>query len=166
MSRFGWPIFVLTTALVLAGCQTYSPKPLDLERLKESWPLRDTNSEAVRAFAEKLETGAAQPTVYDPSNGVTLREAEIIALFFNAQLRVARLEAAVPLASAEHAGLWQDPELSADTLRVLDSVDEPWILGAGLSITIPLSGRLGAEEDKASAEALAALAEVREQEWL
>ena len=46
-----------------------------------------------------------------------------------------------------------------------DRVEKPWILGVGLSLTIPLSGRLAVEKEKAWAEYGVAWREIAVQEW-
>jgi len=91
--------------------------------------------------------------------GITLAEARTIALFYNPAMRAARMKAQVPVMSATKAGLWDDPELSFDGLRILQSVDKPWIVGSSLAFTLPLSGRLNVEKTKANAEGRAALVE-------
>ena len=69
------------------------------------------------------------------------------------------MKAQVPVLSATKAGLWDDPELSFDGLRILKSVDKPWIIGSSLGFTLPLSGRLGVERARANVEGRAALVE-------
>ncbi len=46
-----------------------------------------------------------------------------------------------------------------------DRVEKPWIIGVGLSLTIPLSGRLAVEKEKAWAEYGVAWREIAIQEW-
>jgi outer membrane protein, heavy metal efflux system len=79
-----------------------------------------------------------------------------VALFFNPQLRVARLRASVARVGAAEAGRWQDPELAVDGERIIESVQEPWVLLGSLNFTLPLSGRLGVEKKQARAEVSAA----------
>lgn len=89
----------------------------------------------------------------------------MIALVYNPDLRMARLEAGVALATAEHAGRRDDPQLSVDLLRITQSVPDPWIVGVGLGITLPISGRLEAEKDRADAVYEAKLLAIVEAEW-
>jgi outer membrane protein TolC len=151
--------------LCLAGCAQYAPAPLDFPADAAEWMARSPTSGEVAAYARSLAGRDPSTPRYDPSDGLTLAEAEIVALFFNPTLRAARLKAKVPLASAEHAGRWEDPELVVDAERILQSVEDPWVLGGVLNFTLPLSGRLGMEKAKALAEAdveeLRALAEER-----
>jgi len=194
---------------VLVGCAAYERQPLELEQFAVSWPVRELGMDSIRKYAETLAQGE-EDVSYDPSDGLSLREAEAVALVFNPQLRLARAEAEVPLASAREAGWWPDPKfetkvlrfanrgeqtgfrfdgpsfggvnpgifgnngLSADGLEIAPAgyrrgggefIDDPWILSAGLSITIPLSGRLAVEQDWAWAEYDASWRRILISEW-
>ena len=147
------PTLCLLSA-VLAGCQHYRPSPLDLGGHASRWAARDAAAPEVAEYAARLATlNGAAPEPFDAADGLSLREAEAVALFFNPRLRVARLKANVPLVGAKEAGRWEDPELAVDGERIIESVDDPWVLGGTISFTIPLSGRLGVERDRAFAEA-------------
>ncbi len=130
---------------------------------------RDPAAPAEAAYARRLaRDDRADPAAaadYDPADGLSLGEAEAVALLFNPELRLARLKADVPRLGAAEAGRWEDPELGFDAERILQSVRDPWVLAGTLSLTIPLSGRLGVEKRKANADATAgrlrALAEER-----
>lgn len=165
-------------AFVAPACQRYARQPLDLPAHHAVVLARDPASVDVAAYARRIQsaTSTTQPVRYDPADGLTLDEAELVALVFNPQLRVARLKANVPRVGAAEAGRWEDPELGIDAERIIESVEHPWVLGGLLSFTIPLSGRLGLERDKAlgeaTAEELRAVAEERKllaelrSEWL
>ena len=195
--------------LVLMGCATYDRRPLELEQYVEDWSLREIGVDSIREYAETLADGE-ENVPYDSSDGLSLAEAEAVALVFNPQLRLARAQAEVPLASAREAGWWPDPEfeakvmrfasrgartrfrfdgpsfdgvntgiigtsgLSADGLEITppayrrgggDFIDDPWIVGASLSITIPISGRLAVEQDWAWAEYAASWRRILISEW-
>ncbi|MFG0252277.1 MAG: TolC family protein [Phycisphaerales bacterium JB038] len=151
-------------ALLLAGCQSYQSKPLDLPAHRQAWLDRTPADESVQAFAESLQE-PSEPATFDPSDGLSLAEAEIVALMFNPDLRLARLRAGVASATAEHAGLWEDPQFSIDVLRITENVSTPWVVTPGLSFTIPLSGRLEVEKQRAEASLRAEFTRVAEQEW-
>lgn len=155
--RFTVPACLLSVALLLGGCQSYRPAPPNLNSHVRSWTVRSPDSSGVRAYAaalSRLNPGERGP--FDASDGFGPEEAEAVALLLNPELRVARLEARVPLLSACEAGRWEDPEFNLDLLRVLESVPSPWLLATGLRFTIPVSGRLSAERARAFAEADAA----------
>ena len=146
--------FCCAFGLLLAGCQSYERQPLDLSRHADDWAMRSLYDARISPFFDKLD--AAPPADFGTpdaqTTALTLRRAQAIALTFNPDLRIARLEARVPLVGVRHAGLADDPELSFDVLRIIESVDDPWIAGFGIGFTIPLSGRLAVAEDKAWAE--------------
>ena len=200
----------LSAALLLvAGCATYERRPLELDRHADQWPLRDLDSDSIRAYAASL-AGPEHEQPFNPSDGLSLAEAEAVALVFNPQLRLARAQAEVPLATAREAGWWPDPEFEAEVLRFTsrgsrpgvgiegpsfngvntgllsatglspsgleiappgyrrsegDFVDDPWIVGSSLSITIPISGRLAVEQDWAWAEYNASWRRILISEW-
>lgn len=156
---------LLATLLPIIGCQAYQPKPLDLQQHARDWAQRSLDDPAIVEAAARLATPGDGDAVYDAADGLTLREAEPVALVYNADLRAQRLRAKVPLAGAEFAGLWDDPELDGDLLRFTQSVDDPWITGVGLSFTVPLSGRLRVEEDQAWAEVEHAWLIAAQAEW-
>lgn len=149
----------------LLGCESYEPLPLDPDGHRQAWLERSPHSESVLEFARRLEADSATPAQFDPDDGVSLAEAEVIALVFNPELRLARLRAGVNAATAEHAGRWDDPELAIDVLRITESVSSPWVITPGLAFTIPISGRLGVEQSRADAALRAALLGVAEDEW-
>ena len=152
-------------AVVLVGCQTYSPQPLDLPAHRDSWLARAPGDDSVRTFAKRLaDTG--QQSGFDPADGLSLTEGEIVAIVYNPDLRLARLRAGIAAATAEHAGRWQDPEFGIDFLTLTESAANPFLITPGVSLTVPISGRLEAEKARASAQLAAELTRVAEQEWL
>jgi len=155
---------LIGVAVLSTGCQTYEPRPLRPEDHRLAWHARTPGDEPVRAFAERL-AQSGQVSAFDPSDGLTLEEAEVVALVYNPALRLQRLRAGVVAASAGEAGRWKDPTFSCDLLRITESVPSPWVLTPGLALTIPLSGRLEAEKDRADATIRVALTEIAEQEW-
>jgi outer membrane protein TolC len=152
-------------ATALSGCQLYDPSPLDPASHAADWVDRTPSSEQVRDFARRLETTASRSVSFNPGNGITMAEGEVVALVYNPDLRVARLKAGVAKATSDFAGRWDDPELSINVLKVTESVPNPWVLGSALSFTIPISGRLQVEKSRAKAEHHAELAGVAEKEW-
>jgi outer membrane protein, heavy metal efflux system len=149
-----------------AGCQRYERRPLDLEAHRAAWAQRDPAGQEIAAFAQRFSNGRADDAKpFDPLDGLSLAEAEVVALVFNPELRMARLRVSVAKASAQFAGLWEDPVFDLDVLRIVESVPEPWILATSLGFTIPLSGRLEAEKAKANAEFQAEIARAAQREW-
>lgn len=156
------PAVLAVGLLAAAGCARYEPQPVDPTLMAELWA--EIDAAGIEASIEAY-GAAARPTGFDLDDGIDLAEAEAIALFYNPSLRVTRLRAGIPAAGREHAGAWEDPELGIDGGYILDDVEEPWILGAGISITIPLSGRPAVRKRLAAAELGAAEAAALGAEW-
>jgi outer membrane protein, heavy metal efflux system len=153
---------------MIGGCQSYHARPLDPVAHAELWQSRSPSDRTVGKLLEGLESaggGGIEPGTFDPDDGLTLVEAELVALVFNADLRLSRLRAGVARATAEHAGLWEDPVFQIDILRILEGVANPWVISPGLAFTIPLSGRLEVERARASAALQVELVRIAEAEW-
>ncbi len=158
-------VLAALTNLIL-GCQSYEPKPLDPTGSSQAWLSRSPASETVRDFTMRLAASEGQiDQPFDPADGLTLREAEPVALVFNRNLRVARLEANVKRATSDFAGLWEDPIAGVGLEKVVDSGANPWTFATTIGITIPISGRLEAEKQTASADYFAVLQKIAASEW-
>lgn len=150
---------------VLAGCQSYKRAPLDLADHRAALDARQEVYEPIALFADRLgKDGFSVPERFDPSDGLTLAEGEVLALFYNSDLRLARLDAGVALATFETAGLWEDPQFGFDGAELL-SPSGPFEYGLTLSLTIPISGRLDAEKDRAGAAYETELRKIVDAEW-
>ena len=157
---------LLTIGFTLSACQTYSPRPLELQDHIHAWRDRSVHSDAAVTFVNELrEKDDSEPVSFDLSDGLNLSEAELVAMVFNPDLRLTRLRAGLAEASAQYAGLWDDPSVSVDLLRVVQSVSNPWVIMPGLSVTLPISGRLDAEKQRANALEHVELTRVAEAEW-
>ncbi|GAB4546993.1 MAG: hypothetical protein Tsb0013_06320 [Phycisphaerales bacterium] len=141
----------------LAGCQSYKPSPLDLDAYRDALASRVETGPVVGA-------GSSGARGFDVRDGVSPGEAETIALFYNPDLRIRRLEAGVALASYEHADLWDDPVFGFNLADIVsaNTVSE---LGFTLGFSIPVSGRLDVAKDRAGAAYDEALARVAHAEW-
>ncbi|MHC4661842.1 MAG: TolC family protein [Planctomycetota bacterium] len=146
---------------LLVGCKTYARKPLNLEEFKSAWKARSPDNSSVSDYAREIvkrdERGSAD---FNSADGLSLEEAEILALFFNPDLRIARSKAGIALAGAKEAGRWEDPELGVSASRIMKSIPRPWEYEIELGFALPVSGRLGLERDAAFSEYGAALTEV------
>lgn len=160
---------IATAALILVvagGCQSYRPQPLELSAHRQAFLARAAEAPEVAEFARSLaERDGGAERVFEPADGITLWEAEAIALVFNTDLRLARLRAGVTAAGAAEAGHWEDPTIGVDLTRIIQSTAHPWKLASAFGLTIPISGRLEIEKAKASAEHATELARVAEEEW-
>ena len=87
-------------ATFAAACQRYAPSPLDLQAHHARLLSREPARPDVVEFALRIGTASTGRTAYDPADGLSIPEAEVVALFFNPQLRLARERAKVPRAGA------------------------------------------------------------------
>lgn len=175
MRHFGWRHNCVATrtgglvagALVLlAGCQQYERQPLDLAAHRSALHERAIEVGRIEGFLERLRgLGVEAPTTFSFEDGLTPAEGEVLALFYNAKLRQARLEAGVALANFENAGLWDDPEFGFDGAEILSPSGSPFEFGLTLSLTIPISGRLEVEKARAGAAYEAELRRIVNAEW-
>ncbi len=152
--------FPAIALLAVAGCHTYERQPFDSLAYSRDWADQLVGIVPVSDYAAALQRFEPEVASFDLADGIGLREAEAIALFFNPQLRLARARGDVPLATAREAGWWPDPQIQVQVMRFTDQgnespfgivnddyVDEPWIVSGGLNLTIPVSGRLAVEQD-------------------
>lgn len=131
-------------AATIAGCKSYeSAEPID--------------------WARKAQLKEIVVRIHSP------HDAALIAIVGNPDLNALRLKAAGAEKVAKETGWWEDPELDFDIMRIIDPADHPFLGGAGVAFTIPLSGvnktakkaakaysRAQAEKIKAAEKSLAA----------
>lgn len=163
--RFASVAVAASVGMTLGGCQSYERRPIDLAAHQQAFIARTPETPEVGKLAAELAARGPEAGGFDPADGVSCAEAEVIAVVFNAELRLARLRAGVTRAVAENAGLWEDPTIGVDLARILDSTPEPWKVFSAVGITIPISGRLEIEKQLAGVEHAAELARVAQREW-
>jgi len=151
----------LLAGAVAAGCQSYSADPVDLAAHAAAFAQRIPDGAAIREFAERLRSRDPSLQPFDLADGLDLQEARCVALLFHPELRALRLRADVARVGAEQAGLWDDPTLSADFARILESVPHPWVVGGSIGLTLPITGRPGLEKELAESQHAQALVEAR-----
>lgn len=157
---------LLLAVVLTGGCQSYEARPLDLDSHHAAFLSRTPESADVQSFAARLaQKGESESEVFDLSDGLGCTEAEVLSLVFNTDLRLARLRAGVTQAGVENAGLWEDPTIGVDLVRIIESTPHPWKVFSSIGLTIPLSGRLELEKQRAGVEHSAELARVAQQEW-
>lgn len=160
----------LLVPLIFAGCQHIPREPLHLDAIREELSGRPLDLEPIRDYAQTLQSPAGPATTpFNPGDGLSLAEAEAVGLWYNPEARRARLDVAHARAGADASGRWPDPRILMGAGRketdVPDGVERAWITNSGLELTVPLSGRAGAErrlQDQARETAVRAAAET---EW-
>ena len=155
----------LSTAFV-AGCQTYTERPLDAAATLDALAERDGGDDSVRALAASLRAGDSSGSAFDLTDGVDRAEATVIAQVWNPDLRRLRSALGVAVEVESWAGQWDDPVLSLDLLRATSGIPHPWIVAPSLSFTVPAMGRMDDERAHAAAQTAMARAQVAAAEWV
>lgn len=119
-----------------AGCRSYDGNPID-------WQVE---SSACKSVEVRI---------------ASLSDAEKLVLVGNRELNAMRLKAANSSSAAKESGWWEDPQFDMDLMRIVNPSDNPFITGASVAFTIPLSGSpaIAAKAEELYAEA--DLADVR-----
>ena len=120
----------LLAAGILCGCRSYEPKPID-------W-----NEEANAGVTNEVRIAS-------------LDDAVTLALIGNRELNALRLKSANSAKAAKESGWWEDPELDFDLMRIINPSEHPFLGGASIAFTIPLSGAtaIAAKADELYAQA-------------
>lgn len=129
----------LLAAGILCGCRSYEPKPID-------W-----NEEANAGVTNEVRIAS-------------LDDAVTLALIGNRELNALRLKSANSAKAAKESGWWEDPELDFDLMRIINPSEHPFLGGASIAFTIPLSGAtaIAAKADELYAQA--DIAEIKDAE--
>lgn len=137
----------LLACIALTACsRSKSASPFDSAVHRDRWTARSRDWSGPANAAAAASTAGTAPAPFNASDGLDLGEAEWTGLVHNPELRAVRARLAGAAASAEFAGLWDDPELGLSLQRVLDASVTPWVAGADLLFSIPLSGAPGLEK--------------------
>jgi len=154
-----------SVVVVVAGCRSYEPRPLALDATQREFLLRSVDGPSLGEFAERLRAHAPAAGAFDPADGISLAEAEAIALVFNRELRTRRLAAGVTRAGAENSGFWRDPTFGVDLARIVGGATNGVEAIGSIALSLPISGRLELERDEAGAAHAAEIARVALVEW-
>lgn len=157
---------LLAVAGAAAGCRSYEARPIDFASHASEVRARAADQEPIGAFAARLrQSEGSPPFEFSVADGLAAEEGEVLALFYNPTLRIARRRAGITAADMANAGLWEDPELGFDAADILSPDGMPFEWGVMLDLTLPVSGRLEAEKDRAGAAHAAELMRIVELEW-
>lgn len=146
-------IVIAVVAVVVGGggCASYEPMPLDPLSELQSLDHRATNQTRLR-----IDTRAGDrrwfplARVVDPRNGITLAEANSLALQFAPALVSLRAELVAQQALSGDAGKPQNPTLFLGPRWSLSGAG--MVLPVSLTWSLPLGGALAAEGDLATAQ--------------
>ena len=157
-------LFFLIMTFFIVGCQSYEPAPLNIGSYRHSLETRLIEIEPVTEFVNRINATIHTPVTFDISDGISSEEGEVFALFYNPELRLARLEAGVALANFETAGLWEDPVFGFDGAEI-SSPSAPFKFGLMGNFTIPISGRLKIEKTRAGSAYETSMRTLVNDEW-
>lgn len=122
---------LLPAALACASCASYEAEPVRLEKETQAWA--DASENALKAFPQ-----------------LTFADAQTLGLAFNPELNRARLQLAKSRDVEKQSGWWEDPSVSFDLKRVLNTGSQPWAYAPGVGLTVPVTGLPGLAEEIAA----------------
>jgi cobalt-zinc-cadmium efflux system outer membrane protein len=142
---------------VLASCATYEPAPLEPSALYEDLQQRGTTTLS-DAAPQSPSPWFPLASVIAPEDGLTLAEANTLALIYSPAIRAVRLRAKTSRVAALYAGLLENPELSLGP-QISTRTNE-LIFPISLSWQLPLFGQVEAEREALGAAEREQLLEV------
>ena len=107
----------ICTALLLVSCASYTPDPVSLDRDGTEW-------------------FAVSTRLCPPNSSLSQGSMRSIGLLLNPELNRVRLSYAAETEAANYAGLWEDPSLSVEGVRVLRENFNNNSIGPALSIPV------------------------------
>lgn len=140
-----------TCALLLAsGCASYERLPLDGELVVAQLAERPTAELDVEAATDWLEDWFPFATNVRYDDGVTLAEANVLALLYSPRVRAARSEEGVSAALVVQSGVLSNPQLFLGPM--FSTEGSSTIFPASLTWQLPLWGQVDAREESALAD--------------
>ena len=111
----------LSIPLIFASCVSYEAEPINLEKETFAWLGKSEN--VAGEFPQ-----------------LTFSDAQVLGLAFNPELNRARIKLAQSRDVEKQSGWWEDPSLSFDLKRVLNTGAQPWAYTPGVGMSIPVTG--------------------------
>ena len=148
-------------ALLLVGCKSYEPKPLDVEA--ELQRLEGLNL-GVTVDRSRPGQESAKQDGFDPSDGLSEAEAVALALTLNPELHARRLATGEADARLIAAGQWPNPRIGISWLPGVDGAPGVTMGGQWLTEVLRVWERF-ARQDAAEAGVKEAEAGVLAAEW-
>jgi outer membrane protein TolC len=143
--------------LLLAGCSTYHPQPLDSAAVNSA--LRPPDAPPVRIAADKIGNPLLRPLVIDGRDGFTPDEIAVMTVIASPQLRALRDQRGVARSQLLQAGILPNPQfgftfdqLHGSNAATLDPTLEN---GRGLGLTWEVTSLLVRGDNVAAARATA-----------
>lgn len=124
-------LFLPAALALLASCVSYEAEPIALKEETLAWV--ETSEKALNAFPQ-----------------LTFADAQTLGLAFNPELNRARIRLAKSRDVEKQSGWWEDPSVSFDLKRVLNTGSQPWAYTPGLGLSVPVTGLPGLAEEIAA----------------
>ncbi len=152
-------------ALLVVGCETYHPMPLD--RSATARALQPENVDSIQAQAGKISHPILKPVEIDLRNGLTPDEAAILAVLLNPKLKADRDKRGVSSAQLYQAGILPNPQFSGSLDFPTGGTTQGTVNGFGLGIDYDIYALITRGADLTAARAHAASVDlgVAWQEW-
>ncbi len=96
--------------LVLEGCTTYHPMPLDKATVSEA--LKPPSVDVLRVDARTIKHPILKPLNFDESDGLSPDEAAVLSVIANTELRAVRDKRGIAAAQLFQAGILPNPQVS------------------------------------------------------
>jgi cobalt-zinc-cadmium efflux system outer membrane protein len=157
-------LFVVMLSLILAGCVSHRPKPLDDTNITQA--LASPNKDELVREGAMLDHPRLPPLRLDFSKPLTDRELGVIAVLANPELKALRIREQVAKAQVFDAGLLPDPELTASLDHPTSGSGAVNAYNVGVSWLITALITRPAEERIAKASARQVHWDIAWQEWL
>ncbi|MHB8174312.1 MAG: TolC family protein, partial [Nitrospirota bacterium] len=155
---------VIVALSFLAGCATYSPKPLLPEKTARQFEGRSLSSPDLKKFVEK---NLGRPVTRWPRAKWDMKTLTLAAFYYNPGLYTARWNVSEAGASVITAGERPNPSasISPEYVTNLTPGSKPWVLGFSFDIPIETAGKRGYRIAEAKGRTLAARYALAEAAW-
>jgi cobalt-zinc-cadmium efflux system outer membrane protein len=147
-------------AMVLGGCSSPEPRPLDPVKSETEFRARSLSEDELFRYLEKALHRA-------PTGAWDLEALTFAAFFYHPELDVARARLSGALAGIETADAIPNPTVNGDLEKVLNSAGppSPWVYGLNLNMPLDFLWKRGYRVEQARQSALAARYELSEVGW-
>jgi outer membrane protein TolC len=151
----------LALALLLTGCASYAPQPLDPSPPALAAPV----ASVLETQASAIGRPWLAPVTLDLSAPLTPAAVAVLAVVNNPDLKAQRTRAGVTDAQSFAAGLLPDPSVSLGASKVISGPDTFLDLAGALALDINALRTRGVTRERASAEALQVRLDLAWAEW-
>jgi cobalt-zinc-cadmium efflux system outer membrane protein len=162
----GGRAIIFSLAVLLNGCATYRPLPLNGAIAGGVSPAPDWAS--LRAQASEIHHPLLRPVELDPRKGIAPDEAAVLAVLLNPALRAERDQRGIAAAQLLQAGILPNPQISGNLSPVVGGggpASSSTAFGLGLAMDLRALIQRGANRSAAQANAGAIDLDIAWKEW-